>query len=49
MRSYMREYMKKWRKKNPEKAKEIQDRYWEKRAEQMGEDNEPRQPIEEAQ
>lgn len=34
MRSYMQQYMKEWRRKNPEKAKEIRDRYWQKRAEQ---------------
>ncbi|MGO4268257.1 hypothetical protein AB4Z22_00170 [Paenibacillus sp. TAF58] len=28
---YMREYMKEWRKKNPEKIKESQRRYWEKK------------------
>lgn len=31
---YMREYMKEWRRKNPKKAKDIQNRYWQKRADQ---------------
>jgi hypothetical protein len=34
-RAYMRDYMKAWRKKNPEKEKEIRDRYWIKRAKAM--------------
>ena len=40
MREYMREYMKEWRRKNPEKAKEIRDRYWTKKAEAMCTDQE---------
>lgn len=28
-------YMREWRRKNPERAKEISDRYWERRAERL--------------
>lgn len=30
---YMKNYMREWRKKNPEKQKEITERYWAKQAE----------------
>lgn len=30
-----REYAKRWRKNNPEKVKAIQNRYWEKKAEEL--------------
>lgn len=33
-REYLREYQKGWRKKNPHKAKEYQERYWMKKAQQ---------------
>lgn len=33
-----REYMRQWRAKNKNKVKLIQERYWEKRAEQMQKD-----------
>jgi len=40
-REYQREYMRKWRKKNPEKIKEINERYWINRAkEQLKKENE---------
>jgi len=28
---YQRKYLKEWRKKNPDKSKEYQNRYWEKK------------------
>lgn len=34
MREYMKGYMKDYRKRNPEKVREIQQRYWEKKAEE---------------
>lgn len=30
-------YMREWRKRNPDKVKEHQDRYWEKKAEKINE------------
>jgi hypothetical protein len=37
---YMRNYMKKWSKKNPEKVKQINNRYWEKRSQREEEQTE---------
>lgn len=34
-REYQREYMKQWRRDNKEKAKAINERYWEKKAREM--------------
>lgn len=31
-------YMREWRKKNPERAKEISERYWARRAERLAEE-----------
>ena len=33
---YMRKYMKEWAKKNPDKVKESNRKYWEKRSEREG-------------
>lgn len=37
-REVQREYMRKWRKKNPDKVREKNKRYWEKKAQQLQKD-----------
>jgi hypothetical protein len=37
---YMRKYMRDWTKKNPEKVKESNRKYWEKRSERVQEETE---------
>jgi len=38
-KEYQREYMKEWRKANKDKLKTYQDRYWEKKAREMLDNN----------
>ena len=38
------EYMKEWRKKNKDKVKAAQERYWEKKIKEQGENNSDEQP-----
>ena len=38
------EYMKEWRKKNKDKVKAAQERYWEKKIKEQGENNTDEQP-----
>ncbi len=39
-RNYMRAYMREWRKKNPDKVREMKERYWAKKGQQLRESEE---------
>lgn len=45
-RAYKREYAKKWRKKNSQKEKEAHERYWERKAAELKQQEELKQKAE---